>query len=260
MENFNLLLFIMIIIGLIVFVALYFVDAGYGKMVSNKWGPAINNKVGWALMECPVFLVVLYFWANSPVKFSAPYLVFFLFFELHYFHRTFVCPFLMRGNSKMPLSIMAMSVLFNLANGYIQGKWLFELAPQHPVYEQLYTGSWFTSWQFILGTVIFFCGMAINWHSDYTIRHLRQPGDTKHYLPKGGFYNLVTSANYFGEILEWAGWAILTWSMAGFVFVWFTMANLVPRANSIYHKYEIEFAPEFQERRPKLKRVFPFIY
>lgn len=207
-------------------------------------------------MECPVFFVVLFFWAKSEVRFQMPYLVFFLMFELHYFHRSFICPFLMRGNSKMPISIMAMSVAFNLVNGYMQGKWLFELAPQYSPYMT----NWFGSWQFIAGTIVFFVGMAINWHSDYTIRHLRQPGDTKHYLPKGGFYNYVTSANYFGEIVEWAGWALLTWSWAGFVFVWFTAANLVPRANSIYHKYQEEFAEEFNAKNPRLKRVFPFIY
>ena len=49
------LLFIMFLIGLVVFVSLYFVDAGYGKMRSEKWGPALNNKVGWFLMgEAPI--------------------------------------------------------------------------------------------------------------------------------------------------------------------------------------------------------------
>jgi len=71
-------------------------------------------------------------------------------------------------------------------------------------------------------------------------------------------YNYVTSANYLGEIVEWAGWAMLTWSWAGFVFFVFTFANLVPRANAIYHKYSSEFADEFEKRN--LKRVFPFIY
>jgi 3-oxo-5-alpha-steroid 4-dehydrogenase 1 len=51
---------------------------------------------------------------------------------------------------------------------------------------------------------------------------------------------------------------VLTWSWAGLIFFWFTFANLVPRANSIYHKYQVEFSDEFSERR--LKRVFPFLY
>ena len=54
------LLYIMFLVGLVVFIALYFVDAGYGKMRSDKWGPAMNNKAGWFLMECPVFFVVFY--------------------------------------------------------------------------------------------------------------------------------------------------------------------------------------------------------
>ena len=260
MDNFYDVCIIMLIIGVVVWISLYFVDAGYGKMTTDKWGPAINNKIGWMLMECPVFLVVLYFWAKSPVRFNVPYLLFFLFFELHYLHRTFIAPFLMRGKSKMPLAIMFFSVAFNLVNGYLQGKWLFELAPMHPDYQVLYTQTWLTDWRFILGSVIFFGGMALNWQSDYIIRHLRKPGDTKHYLPKGGMYNYVTSANYLGEIIEWMGWAILTWSLSGFVFFFFTMSNLVPRSHSIYKKYQNEFADEFEARRPRLKRILPFIY
>ena len=74
----------------------------------------------------------------------------------------------------------------------------------------------------------------------------------------GGYpsYRYVTSANYLGEIIEWAGWAILTCSLSGLVFFWWTVANLVPRANAIWHRYREEFGSEVGER----KRVFPFIY
>ena len=255
MSVFNIVLIAVAAIAVVVFVSLYFVDAGYGKMISPKWGPTIPNKIGWCLMECPVFIVMLVLWATSEVKFSLPYLVFFLFFELHYFHRSFVFPFLLKGKSRMPVAIMLMSIIFNLTNGFIQGWWLFRIAPA----EGYYCGAaWFKTFPFIAGTILFFAGMYINRQSDWIIRHLRKPGDTRHYLPKGGFYNYVTSANYFGEIVEWLGWAALTWSWAGFIFFIFTSANLVPRANSIYHRYEKEFAEEFAQR--KLKRVFPFIY
>ena len=107
-------------------------------------------------------------------------------------------------------------------------------------------------------TIIFATGFFINIQSDSIVRNLRKPGDTKHYLPKGGLYNYVTSANYFGEILEWTGFAILTWSWAGAVFAWWTFANLVPRANKIFKKYSTEFADEMKGKN--LKRVIPFIY
>lgn len=254
LDSFYNFLFIMALVGLVVFIALFFVDAGYGKMRTEKWGPAINNKVGWFLMEMPVFIVMMYLWAISPVRMEIPYLIFFLIFEFHYFQRSFVFPFLMKGNSKMPVTIMGLSVIWNLINGYIQGYWLFHLAPQYSPYAV----NWVTDPRFIIGTLIFFIGWGINMHSDHVIRHLRKPGDTNHHLPKGGLYKYVTSANYFGEITEWLGFAILTWSYAGLCFWWFSCCNLVPRANSIWHKYQEEFPDEFDAKR--LKRIIPFIY
>ncbi len=258
MTSFNIVLISMAVLGVIVFISLYFVDAGYGKMISPKWGPTLPNKLGWSLMECPVFFVMLALWLTCEQRFHLPYLLFFLLFELHYFHRSFVFPLQMKGRSRMPLSIMAMSVVFNLVNGYIQGWWLFRLAPLDSLYANLYTESWIFDPRFILGLILFLTGMLINRQSDRIIRNLRQPGDTRHYLPRGGMYNYVTSANYLGELLEWLGWAILTWSWAGLIFFWFSFANLVPRANSIYHKYGQEFSDEFHTRH--LKRIFPFLY
>ena len=71
-------------------------------------------------------------------------------------------------------------------------------------------------------------------------------------------FEYVTSANYLGELMEWLGFAILTWSISGLVFFIWTFANLVPRANAIYKRYKTEFGPEMEAK--KLKRVFPFIY
>ena len=258
LSSFYNFLFIIAVIGLVIFVTLYYVDAGYGKMRSEKWGPAINNKIGWFLMEMPVFLIVLYLWAISPymVTRHAPYWVFLLIFEFHYFQRSFIFPFILKGKGQMPIIIMLLSVIWNLMNGYIQGFWLFHLAPKY--YPELYTIDWLYDPRFIIGTIIFITGWIINMHSDHVIRNLRKPGDTNHYLPKKGLYKYVTSANYLGEITEWFGFAILTWSFAGLLFWWFSCCNLVPRANSIYLKYEQEFPNEFD--RKKLKRIIPFIY
>ena len=99
--------------------------------------------------------------------------------------------------------------------------------------------------------------MYINISSDAIIRGLRKPGDTKHYLPTAGLFSYVTSANYFGEFVEWVGFAILTWSWAGAVFVLWTFANLAPRAARIYDLYQQEFPGQIS---PKTKRIIPFIY
>ena len=251
LHEFNIFLLIMSGIAAVVFVALYFLKAGYGMFRDSRWGISLNNKVAWVLMEAPVFIVMALLWWGSERRFETAPLIIFLLFELHYFQRSFVFPFLMKGKSRMPVSIMRMGVVFNALNGFMQGEWLFYLAPA-----DRYTTEWLTTPPFIIGTLIFFTGMVINWHSDNVIRHLRQPGDTRHYLPQKGLYRYVTSANYFGELVEWTGFAILTWSAAGAVFAWWTFANLVPRANAIYHRYQQEFGTQMGNR----KRIFPFLY
>ena len=52
---FNLFLGVMSLTALIVFIALYFVKAGYGIFRTASWGVAISNKLAWILMEAPVF-------------------------------------------------------------------------------------------------------------------------------------------------------------------------------------------------------------
>lgn len=239
-------------VGLIVFIALFFVKAGYGMFRTAQWGFSIPNKIGWLLMEAPVFFVMLILWLQSDRSvLSVPFL-FFLLFELHYFQRSFVFPFLMKGKSQMPVAIMLMGVVFNLLNGYIQGEWLFFLAP-----EDLYSSDYLCRINFWIGILVFFLGMGINWHSDYVIRHLRQPGDTRHYLPEKGLYYWVTSGNYFGELLEWTGFALTTSSPAAWVFVWWTFANLAPRAYAIRQKYREEFGVEAVGKR---KCLIPYIF
>lgn len=252
-QHFNLLLIIMSVIAVVVFVCLFFVDAGYGKFYTKKWGPAINNRLGWVLMESPVFIAMIVLWLCSGRRDDTVRIILLIIFEIHYFQRAFIFPSRITGKSKMPFSIIAMGMLFNTLNAIMQGGWLFHVSP-----EDYYTLSWLASPQFIAGTLVFAAGMTINIHSDNIIRNLRKPGDTRHYLPKGGMFQYVTSANYFGEFMEWVGYALLTWSWSGAVFALWTFANLCPRAARIYEKYKQDFPDEFDSKR--LKRIIPFIY
>jgi 3-oxo-5-alpha-steroid 4-dehydrogenase 1 len=234
-----------------VFVTLYFVDAGYGKFRSNKWGYSINNKLGWVLMECPALIPIAYtIVALTP---SALAILFMSLYALHYVYRSFIFPALLKGNSKMPLAITAMGATFNFTNSTL----LCASVVAFP--KESYTDicSYAGNWNFWLGIVLFFMGMYTHMKADHTIRNLRKPGDTNHYLPKGGLFDYVTSANYFGELLEWTGFAILLCNPAAWMFVWWTAANLVPRAHAINKKYRAEFG---NEQVGKRKRVIPFIY
>ncbi len=246
-------LLVMTLLAVAVFITLYFVDAGYGILISKRWGRTIRNRWAWMLMEAPVFIAMALFWVFSDRSLDPAPLVFFLLFQTHYLQRAFIFPWLIRGKSRMPLSIMFMAVIFNIANSYMQGVWIFYLSPAG-----MYGTDWLVSLPFIAGTVLFLAGMVVNIWSDHIIRHLRKEGDTRHYLPQKGFFRYVTSANYLGEIVEWLGFALLTWSLSGLVFFIWTFANLVPRANATYKRYLKEF-PEEMAAKPR-KRVFPILY
>lgn len=241
------LIAIQIISAVFTFIALYFVTAGYGRHTSKNWGFSINPRIGWLLMESPVVFIPLYFAITGTItNVTAVMLVIWM---THYLQRTFIYPFLIRGEEKMPVLIVLFSIIFNSMNGFINGYYLFNIAD--------YCSAWFTDPRFIAGTLIFFTGMVINLHSDHVVRKLRKENGPGYFLPEIGFHKFVASPNYFGEILEWTGWAILTWSLPGLAFMIFTMANLVPRANKHREWYRKTFGDKYPSSR---KRVFPFIY
>ena len=244
---------VMLVLGLICFFTLYFIPAGYGKLIDKKWGFSFNNKAAWMLMECPTLIVMISLlsildYAHKPVR-----IVLVSFFLAHYIQRTLIFPMLLKGNSKMPLSIVSMGILFNTINAFLIGLWIFYFSPV-----ETYSVRWFVDPRFIVGAALFCAGMFINIQSDSYISSLRSNGDSKHYYPCKGMYRYVTSANYFGELVEWLGFAVLTWSSAGFLFLFWTACNLVPRSHALYKKYAQDFPDEFARYKPK--RIIPFVY
>ena len=254
---YDIILYTMLSLAAVVFVALLFFKAGYGYLGGGKWGPLLNNRLAWVLMEAPAFLTMLYLLIRSissgDTRGNAAAYVISGLFLLHYFQRSFIFPLLMRGKGTMPVSIMATGMLFNCANAWLIGVWLFEKCP-----EGAYGPDWFTSGYFIVGTLIFFTGMFINLQSDHIVRNLRKPGDSGHYIPRKGLYKYVTSANYFGEFVQWCGYAVLSLSPAAFVFAIWTFANLAPRSKSLSEKYVQEFGEEYISLNKK--NMIPFIW
>lgn len=49
----------------------------------------------------------------------------------------------------------------------------------------------------------------------------------------GGLFEYVSGANYLGEIVEWFGYAVATWSLAALSFAVFSLCFIGPRA--FYH-------------------------
>lgn len=96
----------------------------------------------------------------------------------------------------------------------------------------------------------------INKQSDRILRKLRSKSKAEYVIPRGGFFRFVSSPHYFGEIVEWSGWAILTWSMPGLAFAVFTFANLAPRALA-HHRW---YKSHFENYPGKRKALVPFTW
>lgn len=242
----------------IIFIILQFVTVPYGMTFHNRWGLSVRSNLGWMIMELPVFLtmflIYLFSLAYDIKPFNFVTFSIFVLFQLHYLQRSFIFPMLMRGTSKMPISVIATGFFFNTCNAFMQGGWLFCFSPadQYPV-------SWFWSPQFIIGTILFFFGMIVNMHADRIIRKLRKNDhDNNYYIPKGWPFKYISSANYFGELIEWLGFAILSWSFAGVVFFLWSFANIVPRSKEVYERYMQFFGDDF--RKLNRYKIFPFIY
>lgn len=121
MDAFYIFLAVMSGMAVIVFVALYFVKAGYGMFFDAKWGRPIDNRIGWVLMEAPVFIAMACFWYFSDRRCELVPLIFFVFFEIHYFQRSFIFPLLLKGKGRMPMGIMLMGITFNVLSVYARG-------------------------------------------------------------------------------------------------------------------------------------------
>ncbi len=71
------------------------------------------------------------------------------------------------------------------------------------------------------------------------------------------YLELSSCANYFGEILEWTGFAIACGGMAPLSFWIWTCANLIPRAIATHKWYHNKFGSSYPKSR---KAIIPFIW
>ncbi len=237
------------VLALVVFVALFFVAAPYGRHIRRGWGHTINNKLGWIFMEAPAPVVfAICFTLGNQI--NAVTLVLLGLWEAHYLHRAFIYPFSLRGTAKhMPLAVMSFGILFNIMNGYLNGRFVFN-------FSEYSTGSWLADPRFIIGTVLFVLGFIINRQADQTLRELRQPGESGYRISNRYLYRWISCPNYLGEITIWIGWALATWSLPGLVFAFWTVANLLPRARA-NHAWYLKTFPDYPlERKALLPKIW----
>ena len=236
-----------IFIALISFVALLKINAPYGKFFNKNFGFSLPYKTGWFIQEIisPLSLFIFYFLSTKNIENKIVWF-FLIIWILHYIYRSIIFPLRMgKNSSRIPILIIMSAVIFNIVNGFTNGYYLGVTK---------YPAQYYLEYNFIIGLVLVVVGFYINFKADNTLISLKSKN--KGYLiPKGNMYNYISCPNYFGEMIEWLGFSIMTLSFPAFIFFIWTVANLFPRALATHKWYQ----KEFKEYPKKRKAIIPFI-
>ena len=247
-QDFNYYLYIWIGLAVIIFLINLKIVAPYGRHTNKKWGVLVNTRFAWVLMEAPVLFLVTYLFLTGTASRGITSWVIYMVFAFHYINRTFIYPFRIKnGKKNMPLVIMLMAVLFNCANGFFIGYYLGNYAA--------YGAEWLTSIYFISGLGLFVLGMLINWKSDNILIGLRKQGGERYKIPYGFLFTKVSCPNHLGEVVEWFGYALMSFNLPALSFAIWTAANLIPRSLA-HHRWYLEKFDRYPKER---KAVIPGI-
>ncbi|KAG1691994.1 hypothetical protein DVH05_025972 [Phytophthora capsici] len=239
-------------LGVVTYAATTFITAPYGRHVRPGWGPTVNTRLGWVLMESPsaIWFAAVYSWGDN--RFETTPVIAASLWVCHYVYRSYIYPFLIRTSKhkRMPLTVVLSGDFYNMINAYINARYLSQFGD----YSE---DTPFTRPSFYVGAALFAFGLSMNVYSDWILINLRKPGESGYKIPHGGLFEYLSSPNYFSELLEWTGWTLLSQSPAGLSFTVYTATNLVPRALSNHRWYQDKFREEYPANR---KVILPFLW
>lgn len=203
-----------------------------------------NLVPGFILFTLVYFLEGVYF--RNPIN-----IVVYVLFIVHYLVKGLVMPVLSRHSCSrislwIPTAILLTNALYHYLNAEFIGSANF---CQNYYYDP----------RFILGALLFVIGFIIGRAADFQLifLRLRKSRKNKDYvIPKGFLFSLISCPNYFGEGLEWFGWAVMTWSLSGLAWWLFVESTLITRARHNHNWYTVEFSNYPLHR----KALIPFIY
>ena len=242
------LCFLLVIVNLIV---QFCKTIPYGKHDVGAGRCRVNRRVGFALSNgIPgiVLFTLAYFLAGT--RFDGPAnIVMFCLFIIHYLNRAIISPIASRhARSTVSFWIPILSTLVNAIFHYVNADYIGSA---------YFCNGYYYDPRFILGIIIMVTGFIINRVADGLLICLREGyKDDSYKIPKGPLFYLISQPNYLGEMIEWFGWALLTWSLAGVVWFLFVCSTQIPRAraNHMWYKKELD---DYPTRR---KALIPFIY
>ena len=248
-ETFNIVCWIWIGVAILIFPILLKVTQPYGRHSKNNFGPMINNRLGWFLMEFPALAIFGYYLVFKADLLNMLILIPALLWGVHYIHRVLIFPLQLRtARKKIPALIVFLAFIFNIINGFLNGYWYVQFAPE-------FRSGVVIDLRLISGVIIFISGFVINKYHDSILIKLRPLKGDGYKIPYGGLFRYVSCPNFFGEIISWAGFALAAFNLPALTFLIWTLINLTTRALD-HHRWYIKEFPEYDKDR---KALIPFL-
>ena len=148
-----------------------FVQSPYGRFASERFGVALDPRLGWFLMELPATLSFLWFFFDGPRCFEPVPLVFLGIWLVHYGNRGWFFPWSIRSprgaRASFSLMVMVTGWFVTTTHGYLHASFFSRFGGHYDL-------GWFDDPRFRIGFVIYAGSLALNIHSDAIIRRLRR--------------------------------------------------------------------------------------
>lgn len=256
-TTFDTVLTIGLAFALVTLVAGAFGQSPYGRFASRKHGLNMNPKLGWWLMEIPATVVFLWFYLQGSRAWEPMPLFLGLVWCIHYGNRGWFFPLSIRmapgRRSSFSLMVMGLGMFVTAIHGYLNAEWFTRFGSH-------LTNAWFTDPRFLIGLAVYACGLGLILNSESIVRHLRKPDGSSvdgqaYQIPYGGGYRYVSSPQYLGELIAWAGFSVMTWGLPGVVILLISAGNLVPRALGTHKWYQKRFS-DYPKNR---KALIPYV-
>lgn len=273
----------MLIMSVLTYIACSSITAPYGKFTTPKgWGVCVPARIAWFIMESPnlwVTAIIYLYYATPECRANGNNNLLMTLFVLHYINRSVLYPLRMpRSSAPMPVTVMLLAFAFCLWNGIQQSLALGVVQCSSnnwgPLDSESSSSQYMSALRMYAGIALFVTGAIINIHSDQILMTLKNsttkgrtsplmrssPGNSntnskRYVIPRGGLFEYVSCANYFGEILEWSGWALACGSLPAVAFAVYTFSNLAPRAQ----KQHAWYVQKFEDYPRNRTAVIPFL-
>ena len=113
----------------------------------------------------------------------------------------------------------------------------------------------------VIGMLLYLIGSYINTYSEYARHVWKSKKINNGRLYTEGLFNLSMHINYFGDIVLFAGFAMITNSFSMFIIPLIMTVNFVFNIIPLLDKYlEKKYGEEFRDYRKKTKKLIPLIY